>query len=83
MVVAIEVKNEDEAAKGLDKLMAKEDKKPGRAFSRNGYVLLADDQAIVDQAVATSKDNPLEKNAKFSADMDALGEQGSPRSGPT
>jgi hypothetical protein len=74
VVVAIEVKNE-EAAKGLDKLMAKEDKKPGRAFS-NGYVLLADDQAIVDQAVATSKDNPLEKNAKFSADMDALGEQG-------
>jgi flagellar basal body-associated protein FliL len=75
VVVAIEVKNEDEAAKGLDKLMAKEDKKPGRAFS-NGYVLLADDQATVDQAVATSKDNPLEKNAKFSADMDALGEQG-------
>jgi len=75
VVVAIEVKNEDEAAKGLDKLMAKEDKKPGRAFS-NGYVLLADDQAVVDQAVATSKDNPLEKNAKFSADMDALGEQG-------
>ncbi|TCO35134.1 uncharacterized protein DUF3352 [Kribbella steppae] len=75
MVVAVEVKNEGDAAKGLDKLMAKEDKKPGRAFS-NGYVLLADDQATVDQAVATSKDNPLEKNAKFSADMDALGEQG-------
>ncbi|MEV0287559.1 DUF3352 domain-containing protein [Kribbella sp. NPDC050820] len=75
VVVAVEVKNEDEAAKGLDKLMANEDKKPGRAFS-NGYVLLADDQATVDQAVATSKDNPLEKNARFSADMDALGEQG-------
>jgi hypothetical protein len=75
VVVAIEVKNEDDAAKGLDKLMAKEKKKPGRAFS-NGYVLLADDQATVDQAVATSKDNPLEKNAEFSADMDALGEQG-------
>ncbi|MFI7060777.1 DUF3352 domain-containing protein [Kribbella sp. NPDC050124] len=75
IVVAVEVKNEDEAAKGLDKLMANEDKKPGRAFS-NGYVLLADDQATVDQAVAASKDNPLEKNAKFSADMDALGEQG-------
>lgn len=75
LVVAVEVKSEDEAAKGLDKLMANEDKKPGRAFS-NGYVLLADDQATVDQAVATSKDNPLEKNAKFSADMDALGEQG-------
>ncbi len=74
-VLAVQVKDEDKAAKGLDKLMAKEDKKPGRAFS-NGYVLLAEDQATVDSAVATSKDNPLEKNAKFSADMDALGEQG-------
>ncbi|TDD30339.1 DUF3352 domain-containing protein [Kribbella turkmenica] len=75
VVVAVEVKNEDEATKGLDKLFATEDEKPGRAFS-NGYVLLGDDQAVVDQAVATSKDNPLEKNARFSADMDALGEQG-------
>ena len=75
VVVAVQVKNEGEATKGLDKLMAKEDKKPGRAFS-NGYVLLADDQATVDAAVATAKDNPLDKNAKFSADMDKLGEQG-------
>jgi hypothetical protein len=75
VVVAVQVKNEGEATKGLDKLMAGEDKKPGRAFS-NGYVLLGDDQATVDAAVATAKDNPLEKNAKFSADMDKLGEQG-------
>ena len=75
VVVAIQVKNEDEATKGLDKLMANQDKKPGRAFS-NGYVLLADDQATVDSAVAAAKDSPLEKNAKFSAAMDKLGEQG-------
>ncbi|MEU4289543.1 DUF3352 domain-containing protein [Kribbella sp. NPDC026596] len=75
VVVAVQVKNEGEATKGLDKLMAGEDKKPGRAFS-NGYVLLGDDQATVDAAVATAKDNPLDKNAKFSADMDKLGEQG-------
>ncbi|TDW23281.1 DUF3352 domain-containing protein [Kribbella kalugense] len=74
-VVAVQVKNQDAANKGLDKLMANEDKKPGRAFS-NGYVLLSDDQATVDSAVATAKDNPLTKNAKFSADMDKLGEQG-------
>ncbi len=75
VVVAVQVKNEGEATKGLDKLMANEDKKPGRAFS-NGYVLLGDDQATVDAAVATAKDNPLDKNAKFSSDMDKLGEQG-------
>jgi hypothetical protein len=75
VVLAVQVKNEGEATKGLDKLMANEDKKPGRAFS-NGYVLLGEDQATVDAAVATAKDNPLEKNAKFSSDMDKLGEQG-------
>ncbi|HET6985081.1 MAG TPA: DUF3352 domain-containing protein, partial [Kribbella sp.] len=75
VVIAVQVKNEGEATKGLDKLMAGEDKKPGRAFS-NGYVLLGDDQATVDAAVATAKDNPLAENAKFSSDMDKLGEQG-------
>jgi hypothetical protein len=74
-VVAVQVKNQDAASKGMDKLLANEDKKPGRAFS-DGYMLLSDDQATVDSAVATAKDNPLTKNAKFSADMDKLGEQG-------
>ncbi|TDW75856.1 DUF3352 domain-containing protein [Kribbella pratensis] len=75
VVVAVQVKNQDAANKGMDKLLANEDKKPGRAFS-DGYMLLSDDQATVDSAVATAKDNPLTKNAKFSADMDKLGEQG-------
>jgi len=75
VVIAVQVKDEGAATKGLDKLMANEDKKPGRAFS-NGYVLLSDDQATVDSAVAAAKDNPLTKNAKYSADMDKLGEQG-------
>ncbi|TCC50073.1 DUF3352 domain-containing protein [Kribbella capetownensis] len=75
VVLAVQVKSESDANKGLDKLLANEDEKPGRAFS-NGYVLLADSQAIVDAAVATAKDNPLEKNAKFTADMDKLGERG-------
>jgi hypothetical protein len=74
-VVAVQVKNQDAANKGMDKLLANEDKKPGRAFS-DGYMLISDDQATVDSAVATAKDNPLTKNAKFSADMDKLGEQG-------
>ncbi|MEV8372200.1 DUF3352 domain-containing protein [Kribbella sp. NPDC056861] len=74
-VVAIEVKNEDKANAGLDKLFAKEDKKPGRVFT-DGYVLLSEDQATVDAAVANSKQTPLSENATFKADMDELGEQG-------
>jgi hypothetical protein len=74
-VVAVQISDEDAATKGMDKLLANEDKKPGRAFS-NGYMLLSEDQATVDSAIATAKDNPLSKNAKFSADMDKLGEQG-------
>jgi hypothetical protein len=74
-IVAIEVKNEDKAGAGLDKLFANEDKKPGRVFN-DGYVLLSQDQATVDAAVATSKESPLSENATFKADMDALGEQG-------
>ncbi|RZT26623.1 uncharacterized protein DUF3352 [Kribbella sp. VKM Ac-2569] len=74
-VVAVQVTDEDAATKGMDKLLANEDEKPGRAFS-NGYMILGENQATVDSAVATAKDNPLTKNAKFSADMDKLGEQG-------
>ncbi|GAA0937728.1 hypothetical protein GCM10009554_26180 [Kribbella koreensis] len=74
-IVAVEVKNEDKANAGLDKLFAGEDKKPGRVFTE-GYVLLSEDQATVDAAVAAGKDSPLSENATFKADMDALGEQG-------
>ncbi|TCO51880.1 uncharacterized protein DUF3352 [Kribbella antiqua] len=74
-IIAIQVKNEDKASAGIDKLFAKEEKKPGKAFS-NGYVLLSDTQATVDSAVAAAKDNSLEQNEKFSADMKKLGEQG-------
>ncbi|WP_237744947.1 DUF3352 domain-containing protein [Kribbella catacumbae] len=74
-IVAVEVKNEDEATKGLDKLFANEKDKPGRAFT-DGYVLLSEKQSVVDAAVASSKESPLAENVKFKADMDALGEQG-------
>jgi hypothetical protein len=74
-VVAVQVKDEDAATKGMDKLLANEDDKPGRAFS-NGYMILADDQQTVDSAVAAAKDSPLTENPKFKADMDKLGEQG-------
>ncbi|MDX6258681.1 MAG: hypothetical protein QOH84_369 [Kribbellaceae bacterium] len=74
-VVAVEVKDEQKATAGLDKLFANDDEKPGRVFTE-GYVLLSQDQATVDAAVASSKDSPLSENATFKSDMDALGEQG-------
>ncbi len=74
-VVAVEVKNEDKANAGLDKLFANEKEKPGRAFS-NGYVILSEDQPTVDAAVAAGKSSPLSENARFNDDMEALGEQG-------
>jgi hypothetical protein len=74
-LVAIQVTDEKKANAGLDKLLAKEKEKPGRAFL-NGYVVLGDDQGIVDRAVAAAKDSPLSDNATFAKDMDELGEQG-------
>ncbi|HZX02372.1 DUF3352 domain-containing protein [Kribbella sp.] len=74
-MVAVQVKDQDAANKGMDKLLAHEHSKPGRAFT-DGYMILGEDQTTVDAAVATAKDNPLSKNAKYKADMDKLGEQG-------
>ena len=74
-VIAVEVKNEDKATQGLDKLFANEKDKPGRAYV-DGYVILAEDQPAVDAAVASSKESPLSENVRFADDMKALGEQG-------
>ena len=81
-VVAVQVKDEDKANAGLDKLFAKEKDKPGRAFS-NGYVILSDDQPTVDAAVAASKDTPLSENAKFTRTCPTSASRASPPSGPT
>ena len=75
VVMAVQVKDEDKAAKGLDKLFADEEDKPKRAFAK-GYVLLTDEQAALDAAVAASKGGSLQDNATFDKDMSALGEQG-------
>ncbi|HEU4946056.1 MAG TPA: DUF3352 domain-containing protein [Kribbella sp.] len=74
-VVAVEVKDQDKAKAGLDRLFADEKDKPGVAFTGK-YAIIAEDQAQVDAAVAASKDSPLEDNPTFDADMSALGEQG-------
>jgi hypothetical protein len=75
VVVAVQVKDENKAKVGLDKLFNDEKNKPGVAFTGK-YAILADNQGKVDSAVAASKDNPLQNNKKFDTDMSALGEQG-------
>ncbi|MFC0629259.1 DUF3352 domain-containing protein [Kribbella deserti] len=76
-VVAVQIKDEGKAKAGLDKLFANEDAedKPGMAFSGD-YVLLAEDQALAEKAVADGKQNPLAKNSEFTKTMDELGEPG-------
>lgn len=76
-IVAVQIKDEGKAKAGLDKLFAKEDPedRPGMAFNGD-YVLLAEDQAAADKAVADGKNNPLANNAEFKKSMDELGEQG-------
>ena len=74
-IVAVQVKDQEKATAGLDKLFAEEKDKPGRAFTE-GYVILGENQASVDAAVSAAKNSPLSENSKFEADMSALGEQG-------
>lgn len=76
-IVAVQVKDEGKAKAGLEKLFADEDPddKPGMAFNGD-YVLLAEDQAAADKAVADGKNNPLANNAEFKKSMDDLGEPG-------
>ncbi len=74
-VIAVQIKDQDKAKAGLDKLFAKEDKKPGMVFVES-YVLLAETQEKADSAAAKAKEQPLTDNATFDKDMSDLGEQG-------
>ncbi|MGC5012693.1 DUF3352 domain-containing protein [Streptosporangium sp. DT93] len=70
VVVAVQVKDQDQAKTGIAKLMGKE--KYGIAF-REDYALLGITQQQADQAAAAA---PLSENATFSEDLGALGETG-------
>ncbi|MEU4829187.1 DUF3352 domain-containing protein [Streptosporangium sp. NPDC023615] len=70
VVVAVQVKDQDQARTGIAKLMGKE--KYGIAF-REDYALLSVTQQQADQAAAAA---PLSENATFTEDLGALGETG-------
>lgn len=74
-VIAVQIKDEQKARAGLDKLFADEDDKPGQVYYK-GYVVIAEDQGKAEAAVTAAKSSPLSSNDKFSKDMDDLGDQG-------
>jgi hypothetical protein len=69
--VAVQVKDQEQAKAGIAKLMKGE--KYGIAF-RDDYALLTATQALADKYAKA--EGSLADNAKFTEDMDAVGEQG-------
>jgi hypothetical protein len=73
VAVAVQVTDEDAARAGIKKLGSTSGgDKTGVAF-RDGYAILAEDQAKAD---TYAKAAPLSDNATFTGDLDALGEPG-------
>ena len=77
VALAVQVKDEEKAKAGLDKLMTAEDGTAGDsdvAF-RDGYALLTEKGKGADLSAALDK-GTLAANTTYAADMKALGEQG-------
>lgn len=78
VLVAAEIKDEDEAVDGLDALTkcdAAAPEGPGYAFSGD-YVLLAETQELADGYADAVGDRALADDGDFKADMDELGDVG-------
>ncbi|WP_084678041.1 DUF3352 domain-containing protein [Actinopolymorpha alba] len=73
-VAAVEVKDQDKAKAGIEKLRPKDDK-TGFAFT-DGYLIIADTQAQADGYATSAKEKPLANNEQFKTDMGALDKQG-------
>lgn len=75
VVVALQVTDEAKARAGLDQLSAASDigKDPG-VVVRDGYALLAVDQAGADKAAKDAANGVLADDADFSSDLAALGD---------
>ncbi|GAA0953925.1 hypothetical protein GCM10009560_77200 [Nonomuraea longicatena] len=71
IVVAVQVKDEEQAKAGLNKLMGED--KPGLSF-REDYALITEDQASADNYAKAG--DSLADNTDFSSDFDSLGEPG-------
>lgn len=73
--LAVQVTDEDAAKTGIAKLFACDDKDAGVAFLE-GYAVVTPSQKSADAAVAAAQEGSLADSERFSADADALGEDG-------
>lgn len=82
VAVAIQVKDEDAAKKGIKDLIACGDKADEPAAKDAGwayfneYLIVAETQALADGYAKAAEKQPLADDTTFKADMDQLGEQG-------
>ncbi len=74
-VIAVQVKDEGKAEKGIADLFECADESYGIAFDQ-GYALLSDTQKSVDDALDAAKKESLADRKEFADDMAALGEKG-------
>ena len=78
-VVALQVSDQGEAIKGLAALNSQCGGSTGDygvARGPDGYLVIADTQALASRYAADASDSSLEDNENFNADMDALGDPG-------
>ncbi|MEJ7634903.1 DUF3352 domain-containing protein [Aeromicrobium sp.] len=74
-LVAIQVTDEDKAAKGIEAIFTCSGEKAAVAFL-DGYAVVAEDQKGADAAVKAATTSSLGDNADFAKDTESLGEQG-------
>lgn len=74
-LLVVQVKDEEAARAGLEKLTAGVSERTGYAFSQ-GYMLIAEDEATAEAAAQDAQQASLADAETFSADLDELGGDG-------
>ncbi|HEY6738918.1 MAG TPA: DUF3352 domain-containing protein [Actinopolymorphaceae bacterium] len=75
VVIALEVKDQEAAKDGMDKIAACEDSEAGVAFTGD-YAVLAETKAAAEKSAKAAESSPLAEAEQFKSDMDAVGDQG-------
>ncbi|MCW2538557.1 MAG: hypothetical protein JWN95_282 [Frankiales bacterium] len=75
LLIAVQTKDAKQAESAVRRIAATTDQPVGVADG-NGYVLIADTQAVADRAVADAKNGSLADRREYKSDMSALGQLG-------
>jgi Protein of unknown function (DUF3352) len=82
VVVVLQIKNQDDAEKGLEKLVACGNEETGESEDFGGYafngdwVILAEDEEIAKDVAADAEDKPLSDDADYKKWTEAVGDPG-------